>query len=284
MSKRILMLGASGFIGRYLLDRLKTEGHEVTGTYLERHQKGLVSLNLLDYDDLKKLLLEEKPEYVVFLTGSKDVRRCEQEPAYALDTNVQVVRNYILACSSLGLRPKTLFFSTDYVFDGVAGHYASTSLTCPRTVYGATNMIAERLFQKADLTTLILRVSAVMGRSGGFYHWLEENLLADNFVELYDNTYFSPTSIGRLCDFVAKFIKHGVDQGVSIAHLSDGFRMTRYDFGRLLAAKLNKPNNLVGSKMAVTGSDGFQYDLSLLPNGRNIFLNNENYDEFTRIF
>jgi dTDP-4-dehydrorhamnose reductase len=235
MSKRILIFGASGFIGSYLFKYLSAEGHVVTGTYHGHPQTGLVKLNLLDIVSLQHLLSTTKPELVIFLSGTKDVAHCEKEPGFAIDLNVQTVRNYLSACNLVDARPETLYFSTDYVFDGSKGYYKHNDLVGPKTVYGATNMLAERLIQSSALSAIILRVSAVMGHSGGFYRWLEETIQSNKSVELFDNTYFSPTSIGLLCSFVEKVAEQKMNEGIALAHLSDGYRMTRFQFGQLLA-------------------------------------------------
>ena len=284
MSKRILVLGASGFIGSYLFDRLTTHGHFVTGTYVQRQKSGLEHINLLNLEKLTSFLKRVRPELVVFLSGTKDVTRCEQDPAHALDLNVQAVRNYLTVCKTNGLQPATLYFSSDYVFDGVTGYYTNTSPLGPKTVYGATKMIAERLFLASDMSTLILRVSAVMGRKAGFFNWLEKSLETETPIGLFDNTYFSPTSIGRLCDFVVNVADNGIGKGVQIAHLSDGYRMSRVEFGGLLALKLNKSKSLISVIKASVDGIGFQADLSLLPDGMNKFLDNQLFGEFKEIF
>ena len=284
MSKRILVLGASGFIGGYLVDRLKSIGHDVVGTYCMIPRSGMVHLDLLDEKSLTNFLLDMKPDLVVFLSGTKDVARCEKEPAYALDLNVQTVRNYLASCTASELRPETIFFSTDYVFDGQLGHYTAASPLGPKTVYGATNMIAERLFKEANLPSLTLRVSAIMGRRAGFYRWLEESLLADKPIELFNNTFFTPTTIGRLCDYVEKIVNAGIQNGAAVAHLSNGYRMTRFEFGRLLAARLKKPQSLISAKKADTDGFGFQADLSLLPSGSAKFFENSLWNEFGEVY
>jgi len=283
MSKRILVLGASGFIGGYLFEHLKSAGHDVSGTYFMSPRSGMIRLDILNFEDVTTLLLKIKPELVVFLSGTKDVQRCEKEPDYALELNVQTVRNYLAACTASNLRPETLFFSTDYVFNGQFGYYTTTSPLSPKTIYGATNMISERLLQASNLPSLILRVSAVMGRHAGFYRWLEEALLADKPVDLFDNTYFTPTTIGRLCNFSETIAHQGIKNGVAVAHLSNGYRMTRYEFGQMLASKLNKPQSLVSAKKADIDGAGFQADLSLLPNGITQFFENSTWNHFGEI-
>jgi dTDP-4-dehydrorhamnose reductase len=284
MAKRILILGASGFLGSYLVERLTSCGHSVTGTYHGHPQPGLEHLDILNFEELCNTISRIRPELVVFLAGTKDVGRCEKEPGYAIDLNVLAARNYLASCGSVGVQPNTLYFSTDYVFDGVRGHYRNVDSVGAKTVYGVTNMLAERLFQAGELPTHILRVSAVMGRRGGFFRWLEENLQSDRQINLFDNTYFSPTSIGRLCRYVADVAKQNIREGVKIAHLSDGYRISRFQFGQLIAEKMGKPANLVLAQEAVFDVTGFQPDLSILPDGMTVFKKAELWNELEDIF
>lgn len=284
MNNRILILGASGFIGSYLIEHIASCGHLVTGTYNLHQKPRLEHLDILNYEELIVTLSRIRPSLVIFLSGTKDVFRCEKEPAYAIDLNVQTVRNYITSCDSVGIKPNTLYFSTDYVFDGVKGHYNNGDPVGAKTVYGVTNILAERLFLAADLSTTIVRVSAVMGRRGGFYRWLEESLQNNRRITLFDNTYFSPTSIGRLCRYVNDIANLHFEEGVKIAHLSDGYRLSRFQFGRLIAKKMQKPANFIVPEEADFDLTGFQPDLSILPDGMPMFKKNELWNEFEDIY
>ena len=288
MAKRILILGASGFIGGYLHGALSRAGHQVTGTCHSHPAPELVPLDLLDAAALRALMAEVRPDLVVFLSGTKAVERCEQDPAYAVDLNVQTVRNYLGACETAGLKPATVFFSTDYVFDGMRGAYRPGDAVGPRTVYGATNLLAERLLAVAGLPGVLLRVSAVMGRSGGFFQWLVRSLEAGQPVSLYDNTFFSPTSIGRLCRFVVEYADspEGGDSagGMKLVHLSDGYRLSRYQFACAVATRMGKPISLLKPVGADLAASTFQADLSLIPDGRDDFRDVEEWDELEEIF
>lgn len=289
MADRVLILGASGFIGSYLRESLGQRAKRViTGTYNSHATPGLVPLDVLDVHAVQRVLEESRPQFVVFLAGTKDVERCEKEPTYAMDLNVQAVRNYVEACAAAHIKPSTLFFSTDYVFDGRGGHYSRDAYVGPHTVYGMTNLLAEKLLIRSGLPGVILRVSAVMGRRGGFFRWLETSLMTGQSISLFDNTYFSPTSIGRLCRFVEKCAQQAREmkssEGMRIAHLSDGYRMTRYQFGGAVASMLGKPRSLLQASAADLAVTTFQADLSLLPDGQQVFRSLADWNELEDIF
>jgi len=288
MAERILVLGASGFIGTYLRAALSRAGFQVTGTYHCHPAAGLVALDLLDAAALRVLMAKVRPDMVVFLSGSKAVERCDQDPAYAIDLNVQTVRNYLDECADIGLSPTTMFFSTDYVFDGLRGSYRSGDPVGPRTVYGVTNLLAERLLLASGLPGVLLRVSAVMGRNGGFFQWLARSLEGDQPISLFDNTIFSPTSIGRLCRFVTDYAdslsKQVPANGMRVVHLSDGYRMSRYQFGCAVAARLGRSTAILKPVQADFTASTFQADLSLIPEGLDDFLDPNGWNELEDIF
>jgi dTDP-4-dehydrorhamnose reductase len=167
------------------------------------------------------------------------------------------------------LRPVTLYVSTDYVFDGRHGSYSRDAQAGPSTVYGLTKLLAERLLQVSGLPGQILRVSAVMGRRGGFYRWLERELQKGTTVTMFENTYFSPTSIGRLCSHVRNFVicskALSSYSHMTLAHLSDGCRMSRYEFGMRLAELKGVPTSRLQATTVDLAATAFQSDLSLLP-------------------
>jgi dTDP-4-dehydrorhamnose reductase len=200
---------------------------------------------------------------------------------------LQVVRNYLDACQHADLAPATLFFSTDYVFAGTSGQYRSRDAVGPHTVYGATNLLAERLLLASHLPGIVLRVSAVMGKNGGFFQWLERSLADNQAISLFDNTYFSPTSIGRLCRFVTDYaatVQQEVPGRMHVTHLSDGYRLSRYEFGCAVAKRLGKPLSLLQPSQADFTASTFQADLSLVPDGLDEFLDSADWNELENIY
>jgi len=289
MAKRLLILGASGFIGGYLQESLaRLSDISVVGTYHGHFVHGLEKLDLLDIVAIRHCLDAIRPDGVVFLSGTKDVTRCEREPSFAIELNVHTVQNYINACADLQIRPSTLYFSTDYVFGGFAGAYRPESEVGPRTVYGATNLLAERLLASSGIPGVLLRVSAVMGLRGGFYRWLSKGLSRNEPLDLYENTYFSPTSIGRLIKFVCRYVENlsnfQIAESMSISHLSDGYRFSRYEFGKIVAQKNNYSLDLLRPSVADIQGTSYQYDLSLLPDDRQEFRPLSEWDELEGIF
>ncbi len=69
-SKRVLITGVDGFTGKHLEENLKRDGFEVFGTVLTKSEnKNHFLCDIRDFESLKKIVDEIKPNYVFHLAG-----------------------------------------------------------------------------------------------------------------------------------------------------------------------------------------------------------------------
>ncbi len=95
---RILITGASGFIGRYLSEFAVGQGHEVIGTHVDPAElsvRGLPAkgvqwrrLNVQDPNAVERLVTEVRPEAVFHLAGQAFAQKAWSDPADTFRTNV----------------------------------------------------------------------------------------------------------------------------------------------------------------------------------------------------
>ena len=74
------MTGAAGFVGSHLVDHLLAEADEVLTT-----SRATGGPDLLDYEGLRELLADLRPEVVFNLAGQADVAQSWQEPLKTMD-------------------------------------------------------------------------------------------------------------------------------------------------------------------------------------------------------
>ena len=67
---KILITGASGFVGKNLFNKFKSEGLNVIGTYFSKKFDDLIYCDLTDFNQLKKLFDEQNIKYV-FMCNAK---------------------------------------------------------------------------------------------------------------------------------------------------------------------------------------------------------------------
>ncbi|MFF7456474.1 SDR family oxidoreductase [Kitasatospora sp. NPDC008115] len=156
---RILLLGASGFVGGGLWTAL-TPRHEVVGTCATRPLPGLVRLDLRDEPRLAALAAGGF-DLIVHAAGLVPLEAAEADPALAHRLNVRPVE--VLLDAVRGSATKLLLLSSDNVFDGTRPRYTEDDPRSPVNVYGRTKTAAEDLLL-AEGGHLIVRIPLVFGR------------------------------------------------------------------------------------------------------------------------
>jgi dTDP-4-dehydrorhamnose reductase len=159
---RAVVIGGSGQIGGWLLRVLAERGHDAVGTYATVPYPGLVPLDAADLASAADWVREQEPAVVFYPAGFTWVDGCERDPARARASNLEQPLSLALAAAGVGSR--FVYFSTDYVFDGVDGPYDESSSPNPLSAYGRAKLDAEQALADAlGEALLIVRTSWVYG-------------------------------------------------------------------------------------------------------------------------
>ncbi|MDB6065703.1 MAG: dTDP-4-dehydrorhamnose reductase [Pedosphaera sp.] len=159
---KILVIGGSGLIGSHVLRAAAAAGHAAVGTYREFPQPGLVALDCADTAGAVELLDREKPDAVVHAAGWAWVDGCEDNPNRAIAENATQPAQFAALCNERKIH--FAWFSSSYVFDGVAGPYLENAPANPINVYGRSKWEGEHRVQAACAgEALIARVICVYG-------------------------------------------------------------------------------------------------------------------------
>src|SRR5579862_8500431 len=166
---RVAIFGSGGQLGVELKAEFSKRGYQVTG--FERAQ-----VDITNAAQVEKCLAECDPAIVLNSAAYNQVDVAEKEPQAAFLVNGLAVRNLAMACRQADAR--LVHFSTDYVFDGMAGRaYTEQDATHPLGAYAVSKLGGE-LYARAYLDTpLIIRTSGVFGPGG-------LGTARGNFVEL----------------------------------------------------------------------------------------------------
>lgn len=182
-AKRVLILGATGFIGSWLHRHLLDAGHEVVGASPYPHRPE--SLFVLDGrearvehwdvsdESLYRIVAAYRPEAVVHLEACVDPVALRERPSYAIERNLLQTVNVLEACRTLGVA-RVVLASTVAVLPSIryqpidAAHPIITGTEGPAGgFYGASKAACEVFgLTYADVFGLDVRVvrpSAVYG-------------------------------------------------------------------------------------------------------------------------
>jgi dTDP-4-dehydrorhamnose reductase len=169
MSRTAVVFGASGQLGAELVKELRSRGYAVTG--FARRQ-----VDITDEAAVERALAGSDADVVFNSAAYNQVDVAEKEPQTAFLVNGLAVRNLAVACRQIDAR--LVHFSTDYVFDGNAGHpYAEEDPTHPLSAYGVSKLAGELYAQAYLDRVIVVRTSGVFGPGG-------LSTARGNFVEL----------------------------------------------------------------------------------------------------
>jgi dTDP-4-dehydrorhamnose reductase len=161
-----------------------------------------------------------------------DVDRCEREPEASHAVNVEgpailldeVARRHI----------PMVYFSSDYVFDGMAGPYREADVPHPLQTYGAHKVEAEGVLAQYT-RTMIVRPAWIYSdelNPRNFVYRVVQDLRRGVAVRAAVDQFNTPTPAGALASHAVDALLAGY-QG--ILHLAGPERMSRFDLVQRIA-------------------------------------------------
>lgn len=230
---RLLITGASGFIGRSFLGALA--GHEIVGLCRSRVRPDLVPVDLTDAAAAAAAFAEHRPEAAIHCAARPSVDWCEANPAEAHRLNVGMTRSVLAAAAGVGAA--VVFLSTDYVFDGEAGPYGEDDAVAPINVYGRLKLECERVVLAADERNLVVRTTNVYGydaESKNFLMAILPDLAAGKKVRVAADQFGTPTLVEDLCRVVAELLSA---HAAGVVHVAGPEVMNRVEWAAAAAAQ-----------------------------------------------
>jgi|AntRauTorckE6833_2_1112554.scaffolds.fasta_scaffold00931_9 dTDP-4-dehydrorhamnose reductase len=244
-SKRILITGASGFLGYTLAQHAK--GHHTV--YGSQHKYPLrlegvssVNANLGDFRDVRKLIHGTQPELIFHLAAMSNPNQCEQNPELSYDVNVSITRYMAKAAEETGAR--LIFTSSDLVFDGSKAPYDENDIPAPINRYGRQKAEAEKAvldYARGTVCRMPLMFGVKSPTSGSFLQPMIQFLLANQNLNLFVDEIRTPLS----ADKAAEGLLLMAEKEPSLVHLAGDQAIDRYDFGLLLCDLLGAPIDLL---------------------------------------
>lgn len=231
MSEKICVTGAGGLIGSHicrLLQKLFHGNKQIRIIGLTRNQ-----LDLAKESEVREYFEKLAPQAVIHCAGLTSNPACEKDPAVARLLNV---------CS-----PGWIFesvpdawvchFSTDLVFDGLAGNYVENDPVSPVGIYAETKAESE-LIASVHPVHCIIRTSLNAGISPtgdrGFNEKLRQAWAAGHELSLFTDEYRCPIPAEWTARIVVELMKR---RCTGIYHVAGSEKLSRYDIAMCLAAQ-----------------------------------------------
>jgi dTDP-4-dehydrorhamnose reductase len=244
---RLLLTGASGQLGGYLLQTLAGGADEVIA-WSGQHGGTLLGhllhpVDLADPSAVADGFAAAQPEVVLHAGAWARVADCWQDPEQARRVNVDGTATLCSLAEQAGAR--VVFVSTDMVFDGEHAPYREEDVPAPLSVYGRTKAEAEGVVQQRA-ENVVVRVSLLVGPSvvgrPSYYDEQLQTLREGRPLKLFVDEWRTPLGLDEAARALLAIARSDVR---GVLHVGGSERLSRLDMGRRLAAEGGLPEALL---------------------------------------
>ena len=242
---RVLVIGASGKVGKALLKSLRIRSRddvEAVGTFFSHPDPTLFHLDVTNHEQVKDTLFKLRPDVVVQCSAITYAERCEEEPELAWKVNVESTRHLVQVCRDLN--SKLVFISSDYVFDGERGNYSEVDEPNPINVLGKTKVEGERLVSRLP-KHLVIRTAVVLDAapsSKSFFRQVVERVGRGENMTVPNDQVENPTLATNLADVITDLI---LQEENGIFHVAGATPIDRYNLTLRICNTLGLEEDLV---------------------------------------
>jgi dTDP-4-dehydrorhamnose reductase len=236
LKMRVLLTGASGLLGGYLLRELKSRGLEVVGWPGPRDYMLYGIGDLAEPGWIADAFREVKTDLLIHAAALSRIDACFHEPEKARRVNALASGQLAYLAANVGTR--MLHVSTDLVFDGQKGNYRESDKLLPLSVYGSTKRDAELMVLKHP-EHVVARVSLLFGPSlTGRVAFFDQQLAAlrsRSPLTLFEDEWRTPLSLAVAA---RALVSLALSRCRGVIHIGGPERMSRLEMGQRLAAHL----------------------------------------------
>jgi len=265
-NKDILILGASGLIGRYLFNLLKKE-EKVIGTYANNKKEGLFHFDITK-DSVQNLPIKGTG-YCIICSAITKLDECKERPDYSREINVRGIEKIMIDLKKRDILP--IFISSAAVFDGIRGWYKEEDEKNPISTYGGQKAEVEDFINENLQDFLIIRPGKVFGVKEGegvlFTKWFEQYKKKEK-IFCADDEELSPNYVEDVARAIKKLLKTG---SKGIYHINPPEHYSRYEMAKkffdylgieytqLIRCSLDNLNFLEGKRAKKTFLDSSKF-------------------------
>jgi dTDP-4-dehydrorhamnose reductase len=244
---RILLTGASGQLGAYLIDRLLLDGHEpIAWSGRETGDRGGIAfrpVELTNSSAIEMALAEADPAVILHAAAISATDAVLRDPDRARAINVEATRRLAEWSEHRGRR--LVFTSTDLVFDGSRAWNREDDPADPILAYGRTKVEAEAAVLNVP-GGLVARVSLLYGpsRCGRPYFFTNtiDAIRRGDPVGSFEDEHRTPLDMATAAEILVRL---ATSEQTGLFHVAGAERVSRLELMRRSAAALGCDPTLV---------------------------------------
>ena len=238
--QRYLIIGASSFIGEHLYKYCKRKGFNVLGTYYDHpYNSEWIRFDLCT-DSLNKIcenyLDGTLPDAVIICSANTNIDDCKKNEAASKDLNISGTKRFLEQAGQKGI--KSVFLSSEAVFDGERGLYTEKDEPAPITFYGKQKLQIEQYMIQNLNKYLIFRISRGVGSSFGekdIFNEFYNKIINQEEIICLKNQSFCLTEVDDIAEYIVSALINDIN---GLYHLSSANYISRYKLAYLYAEKV----------------------------------------------
>lgn len=204
---QVLIIGASGHLGRHAYERFKNNGSILCGTfYSYQADPSMVHFDINTDDiDCINFSSQETEKCAIICAAETKIDVCETQKEKCFLTNVTSTMKVIDKLKKANYY--IIFCSTECVYDGKKGNYKETDLADAVNEYGKMKVWIEQYLLENCPNACIFRIGRIVGDTEWsrdiFCDWKRKAQEKRDIYCIKDN-YFSPVDVEDVVDCLEK--------------------------------------------------------------------------------
>ncbi len=225
---KCIVTGANGMLGSALCPLLAENRYEVFATDINSSSNNIESLNVREFNNIKKYVEKIKPDMIFHLAAETDVDKCEIDIDHAYLANTIGTENVALICQNMYI--PMIYISTCGVFDGKKPEpYNEFDEPNPISVYTKTKYEGEKIVRHLLQKYFIFRAGWMIGggkKDKKFVAKIAEQIKTKNEITVVNDKIGSPTFTKDFSECIIKIINSG---RYGLYHVTNKGWASRYD-------------------------------------------------------
>jgi dTDP-4-dehydrorhamnose reductase len=236
MTADVLLIGASGMLGRAMAAELRKRGRGFDAP-------PRAELDLSDPAKLERgMRVRPLPSLIINCAAWTDVDGAEAHPEEAYRLNAQGAWNVSEACRGWSI--PLCHISTDFVFDGTKGApYDEFDVPNPLSVYGRSKWAGEQAVRWTGASVWIVRTQWLYGLHGRNFAYTMLRLASErDCINVVDDQVGAPTYTADLAAVLYTIV---TECPCGVYHANNAGEATWYDFARAVLEKAGRDPGIV---------------------------------------